>query len=44
MFGNNDYIASRKVCKDLEDLMNDDDVKAVVVGSFPRETFISWIF
>lgn len=30
MFGNN-YIASRKVCKDLEDLMNDDDVKAVVV-------------
>lgn len=30
MFGNNDYIASRKVCKDLEDLMND-DVKAVVV-------------
>lgn len=30
-FGNNDYIASRKVCKDLEDLMNDDDVKAVVV-------------
>ena len=31
MFGNNDYIASRKVCKDLEDLMNDDDVKAVVV-------------
>ena len=31
MFGNNDYIASRKVCKDLEELMNDDDVKAVVV-------------
>lgn len=31
MFGSNDYIASRKVCKDLEDLMNDDDVKAVVV-------------
>lgn len=31
MFGNNDYIASRKVCRDLEDLMNDDDVKAVVV-------------
>lgn len=31
MFGNNDYIASRKVCKDIEDLMNDDDVKAVVV-------------
>ena len=31
MFGNNNYIASRKVCKDLEDLMNDDDVKAVVV-------------
>lgn len=31
MFGNNDYIASRKVCKDLEDLINDDDVKAVVV-------------
>lgn len=31
MFGNNDYIASRKVCKDLEDLMKDDDVKAVVV-------------
>lgn len=31
MFGNNDYIASRKVCKDLEDLMNDNDVKAVVV-------------
>lgn len=31
MFGNNDYIASRKVCKDLEDIMNDDDVKAVVV-------------
>ena len=31
MFGNNDYIASHKVCKDLEDLMNDDDVKAVVV-------------
>lgn len=31
MFGNNDYIASRKVCKDLEDLMNDDDVKVVVV-------------
>lgn len=31
MFGNNDYIASRKVCKDLEDLMNDDDVKTVVV-------------
>lgn len=31
MFGNNDYIASRKVCKDLEKLMNDDDVKAVVV-------------
>lgn len=31
MFGNNDYIASRKVCKDLEDLMNDDNVKAVVV-------------
>lgn len=30
MFGNNNYIASRKVCKDLEDLMND-DVKAVVV-------------
>lgn len=31
MFDNNNYIASRKVCKDLEDLMNDDDVKAVVV-------------
>lgn len=31
MFGSNDYIASRKVCKDLEELMNDDDVKAVVV-------------
>lgn len=31
MLGNNNYIASRKVCKDLEDLMNDDDVKAVVV-------------
>ena len=31
MFSNNNYIASRKVCKDLEDLMNDDDVKAVVV-------------
>ena len=31
MFGNNNYIASRKVCKDIEDLMNDDDVKAVVV-------------
>lgn len=31
MFGSNDYIASRKVCKDFEDLMNDDDVKAVVV-------------
>lgn len=31
MFGNNNYIASRNVCKDLEDLMNDDDVKAVVV-------------
>lgn len=31
MFGNNNYIASRKVCKDLEDLMNDDDVKAVVM-------------
>lgn len=31
MFGNNNFIASRKVCKDLEDLMNDDDVKAVVV-------------
>lgn len=31
MFGNNNYIASRKVCKDLEDLMNDNDVKAVVV-------------
>lgn len=31
MFGNNDYIASREVCKDLEDLMNDDNVKAVVV-------------
>ena len=31
IFGNNNYIASRKVCKDLEDLMNDDDVKAVVV-------------
>lgn len=31
MFGNSNYIASRKVCKDLEDLMNDDDVKAVVV-------------
>lgn len=31
MFGNNNYIASRKVCKDLEDLMNDDDVKAVIV-------------
>lgn len=31
MFGNNNYIASRKVCKDLEDLINDDDVKAVVV-------------
>lgn len=31
MFGNNNYIASRKVCKDLDDLMNDDDVKAVVV-------------
>lgn len=31
MFGNNNYIASRKVCKDLGDLMNDDDVKAVVV-------------
>lgn len=31
MFGNNNYIASRKVCKDLEDLMNDGDVKAVVV-------------
>ena len=31
MFGNNNYIASRKVCKDLKDLMNDDDVKAVVV-------------
>lgn len=31
MFGNNNYIASRKVCKDVEDLMNDDDVKAVVV-------------
>ena len=31
MFGNNNYIASRKVCKDLEYLMNDDDVKAVVV-------------
>ncbi|MCI6106887.1 MAG: signal peptide peptidase SppA [Prevotella sp.] len=31
MFGNNNYIESRKVCKDLEDLMNDDDVKAVVV-------------
>ena len=31
MFGNNNYIASRKVCKNLEDLMNDDDVKAVVV-------------
>ena len=31
MFGNNNYIASRKVYKDLEDLMNDDDVKAVVV-------------
>lgn len=31
MFDSNDYIASRKVCKDLEELMNDDDVKAVVV-------------
>lgn len=31
MFGSSNYIASRKVCKDLEDLMNDDDVKAVVV-------------
>lgn len=31
MFGNNNYIASRKVCKDLDDLMNDDDVKAVVL-------------
>ena len=31
MFVINNYIASRKVCKDLEDLMNDDDVKAVVV-------------
>lgn len=31
MFGSNNYIASRKVCKDLEELMNDDDVKAVVV-------------
>lgn len=31
MFGNKDYMASRKVCKDLEELMNDDDVKAVVV-------------
>lgn len=31
MFGSNDYIASRKVCKDLEELMNDDNVKAVVV-------------
>lgn len=31
MFGNNDYIASRKVCKDLEELMKDDDVKAIVV-------------
>lgn len=31
MFGNNNYITSRKVCKDLENLMNDDDVKAVVV-------------
>ena len=31
MFGSNAYIASRKVCKDLEDLKNDDDVKAVVV-------------
>ena len=31
MFGNNNYIASRKVCKDLEDLMDDDNVKAVVV-------------
>lgn len=31
MFGNNNYIASRKVCKDLEDLMNDANVKAVVV-------------
>lgn len=31
MFGNNNYIASRKVCKDLEDLMNDDNVKTVVV-------------
>ena len=31
MFGNNNYIASRKVCKDLEDLMNDNNVKAVVV-------------
>lgn len=31
MFGNNNYIASRKVCKDLEELMKDDDVKAVVV-------------
>lgn len=31
MFGSNDYIASRKVCKDLGELMNDDDVKAVVV-------------
>ena len=31
IFGSNNYIASRKVCKDLEELMNDDDVKAVVV-------------
>lgn len=30
-FGNTESINGRKVCKDLEDLMNDDDIKAVVV-------------
>ena len=30
-FGNTESINGRKVCKDLEDLMTDDDIKAVVV-------------
>lgn len=31
MLGSSEYIVSKKVCKDLEDLMDDDNVKAVVV-------------
>ncbi len=31
LFGNNHVIAGKQVCSDLEEMMNDDDIKAVVI-------------